>query len=384
MQHSSAAADAADLVIIGSGVVGLGAAYAGARRGLRVIVVDRTDSPVGATVRNFGHICIGAQIGLAAEFAATARDIWLRLARDADFWLRESGTLVAARADDERMLLERAAADGGIRMLTADELRAQAPLRSDATVAGALVDGDLQTHPRQAAAAIVRHLASLGVDFRFRTAVTRVAADRVETTRGTLSAGRVVVAVGHDIDQLLPELAESRGIVRCALDMMRIGARLPRPLAAPLLTGWSLLRYGRFAALDEAAPVRERLHAARPDLAALDLNQMYTQLPDGSLIVGDSHARAIQPEPFQPESAFDAFLGEFGELFEADEVRVIERWQGVYASGPEEFLIEEPEEGLHVIAATTGIGMTCGLGLAEHTVRTAFDRAPQPAQGGTS
>jgi len=383
VQYSPAAADTADLVIIGSGIVGLGAAYAGVRRGLRVIVVDRTDIPVGATVRNFGHICIGAQTGLAAEFAATARDIWLRLARDADFWLRESGTLIAARADDEQALLERAAADGGIRLLTADELHAQAPVRADAIVAGALVDGDLQTHPRQAAGAIVRHLTSLGVDFRFRTAVTRVAAGRVETTRGEITAGRIVVAVGHDIDQLLPELAESRGVVRCALDMVRIGARLPRALSAPLLTGWSLLRYGRFAALDQAAPVRERLHAARPDLAAIDLNQMYTQLPDGSLIIGDSHVRAIQPEPFQPEAAFDAFLSEFGELFEADGVRVIERWQGVYASGPEEFLIEEPEDGLHVIAATTGIGMTCGLGLAEHTLRAAFDRAPQPAQGGT-
>ena len=377
----------ADLVVVGSGIIGLGAAYAGIRRGLSVTVVDRTDAPVGATIRNFGHLCIGAQSGLAREFADVSRDIWLRLAADAGFWLRESGTLIAARQRDELAVLERAvseeSSDADIRMLDADDLLRRAPLRRDAVIGGALIAPDLQTNPREAAGAIVRHLASLGVEFRFRTAATSVASGRVQTTRGAIDAGLVVIATGHDIDQLLPDLAERAGVVRCALDMMRVTAPLPRTLDAPLLTGWSLLRYGRFGAFAETTALRERLHAERPELAALDLNQMYTQLPDGSLIVGDSHAKAIQPGPFQPEAAFDAFLEEASALFEADGFRVLERWQGVYASAASEFLIEEPEPGLHVIAATTGIGMTTGLGLAERTLNAALDRAPLPAQGGT-
>ncbi|WP_404437633.1 TIGR03364 family FAD-dependent oxidoreductase [Microbacterium aerolatum] len=384
MSRNSVASDTADLVVVGAGIVGLGAAYAAVRRGLRVIVVDRTASPIGATIRNFGHLCIGAQTGLARDFADTARETWLRLSRDAGFWLRESGTLIAASRVDELAVLERASVDGGVRMLTAGELRHRAPLRAGAVVGGAHIESDLQTDPREAAGAIVRHLTAFGVEFRFRTAVTAVSGIRVETTRGAIDAGRVVVAIGHDIDQLLPELAERVGVIRCALDMMRVSATMPRALEAPLLTGWSLLRYGRFASYPETAALRERMHAERPDLAALDLNQMYTQLPDGTLILGDSHRRAIQPGPFQPEAAFDAFLEEARALFEMDSIRVIERWQGVYASGPDEFLIEEPEPGLHVIAATTGIGMTCGLGLAEHTLRTAIERAPQLAPGGES
>ncbi|MCK3768611.1 TIGR03364 family FAD-dependent oxidoreductase [Microbacterium aerolatum] len=342
------ASDTADLVVVGAGIVGLGAAYAAVRRGLRVIVVDRTASPIGATIRNFGHLCIGAQTGLARDFADTARETWLRLSRDAGFWLRESGTLIAASRVDELAVLERASVDGGVRMLTAGELRHRAPLRAGAVVGGAHIESDLQTDPREAAGAIVRHLTALGVEFRFRTAVTAVSGIRVETTRGAIDAGRVVVAIGHDIDQLLPDLAEQVGVIRCALDMMRVSATMPRALEAPLLTGWSLLRYGRFGGYAETAALRERMHGERPDLAALDLNQMYTQLPDGTLILGDSHRRAIQPDPFQPEAAFDAFLEEARALFEMDSIRVIERWQGVYASGPDEFLIEEPEPGLHV------------------------------------
>ncbi|WEK60836.1 MAG: TIGR03364 family FAD-dependent oxidoreductase [Candidatus Microbacterium colombiense] len=394
--RTSAAADTADVVVVGAGIVGLGAAYAAVRRGLRVIVVDRTESPVGATIRNFGHLCIGAQEGEARRYADASRELWLRLSRDAGFWLRESGTLVAARSDDELAVLEAAAASvstagasastpdssstvsagNGIRMLDRAELLRRAPLRAEAIVGGAYIETDLQTDPRAAAAAIVRHLADRGVDFRFRTAVTTLEAGRVHTTRGSISAGHIVVAVNHDLDQLLPETAERHGIVRCALDMVRAAVSLPHPLSAPLLTGWSLIRYGRFAQSPEAARLRERLHAERPDLAALDLNQMYTQLPDGTLILGDSHTSAVQPTPFQPEAAFTAFLDEAVGLFDMPTPRVLERWQGVYAKGPNDFLIERTDEGVLVLAATTGIGMTTGLGLAEENLTAAFGWAP--------
>ncbi|MFK3678089.1 TIGR03364 family FAD-dependent oxidoreductase [Microbacterium sp. NPDC090218] len=364
--------DTADVVVVGSGIVGLGAAYAAVRRGLRVIVVDRTESPIGATIRNFGHLCIGAQGGEARRYADASRDLWLRLSRDAGFWLRESGTLVAARHDDEIAVLEAASHEGGIRMLETAELLRLAPLRAQGLVGGAHIESDLQTDPRTAATAIVRHLADLGVDFRFRTTVTGVGAGRVDTTRGPLTCGSVVVAVNHDIDQLLPEVAERHGIVRCALDMMRAAVSFRQPLAAPLLTGWSLVRYGRFSDGPEAGALRERLHTDRPDLAAIDLNQMYTQLPDGTLIIGDSHATSVAPAPFQPEAAFTAFLTEAEALFDAPAPRVIERWQGVYAKGPQEFLIDRGDDGVLVLAATTGIGMTTGLGLAEQNLTAAF------------
>lgn len=372
----AALTDTADVVVVGSGIVGLGAAYAAARRGLSVIVVDRADAPAGATIRNFGHLCIGAQAGEARRYADASRELWLRLSRDAGFWLRESGTLVAARHADEIAVLERAAADGGIRMLETDELRRLAPLRAERLVGGAHIEPDLQTDPRAAAAAIVRHLATLGVDVRFRTAVTSVAGGRVETSRGSLTAGAVVVAVNHDIDQLMPEIAETAGVIRCALDMMRAAVSMPRPLSAPVLTGWSLVRYGRFADGDAATALRERLHGERPDLAALDLNQMYTQLPDGTLIIGDSHSSAVSPSPFQPEAAFAAFLAEAEGLFEMPTPRVLERWQGVYATAAQDFLIRTPDERTLVLAATTGIGMTTGLGLAEENLTAAFGWAP--------
>ncbi|KRC62096.1 oxidoreductase [Agromyces sp. Root81] len=366
----SAGAAGFDVAVVGSGIVGLGAALAAHRRGQRVVVIERGSEPSGASVRNFGHLCFTPQAGLAREFALASRELWLGLARDAGVWLRESGTLVAARRDDEFAVLRDLAASRGeeVQLLTAAEADERMPLAPGTAVGGAFLPRDLQANPRQAVAALAAHLERGGVEFRRRTAVGAVRPGRVETSRGPIDVGRVVVAVNHDIDLLYPEVAERHGIVRCALDMMRVSAELRMPLTAPLLTGWSLVRYGAFSATPAAAALRERLHAERPDLAALDLNQMYTRLPDGTLIVGDTHSRGETVTPFQAEFAFESLVAEARSLFGIDELRVVERWQGVYASAPDDFLIEEVEPGVHLASATTGIGMTTGLGLADHVV----------------
>jgi FAD dependent oxidoreductase TIGR03364 len=374
-----------DVAVVGSGIVGLGAAYAAARRGLRVVVLDRTAEPVGATVRNFGHLCFTPQSGQALTYSLAAREAWLRLARDARFWLRASGTHIVARHEDEQALLAAAAerpavgfGDGAeIRLLDARETTSAVPVAPGDIVGGAVLPYDLQTDPRSAAAAIVRYLGSLGVEFRMRTAVGQVREGVVQTSRGDVAADTIVVAVNHDIDQLFPELAEADDVLRCSLDMMRVELPLAAPLSAPLLTGWSLIRYSGFATLPEAAAVRARLHAGRPDLAGIDLNQMYTQLPDGSIVVGDSHHRSVSPEPFQSETVADLLLAETEHLFGAP-ARVIERWQGVYASGRDEFLVAEPAPGVLVLTVTTGIGMTTGLGLTETVLAGRFDTTSTP------
>lgn len=374
-----------DVAVVGAGIVGLGVAYAAVRRGLRVVVLDRGAQPSGASIRNFGHICLTPQSGAARDYALAARGIWLDLAEAAGFWLRESGTLVAARHDDELALLAAIAEErtgGGVRgrevqLLDADAIAVRTPVRRDALVGGAVLPYDLQVNPREALASITRHLEERGVEFRMRTAVTRIVPGAAETTRGTVAADTVVVAVNHDLDQLLPELADRHDVQRCGLDMLRT-APPSRRLDAPLLTGWSLIRYSGFADHPAAAAVRERLYAEHPVLAALDLNQMYTQLPDGSLLVGDTHARGAVIPPFQSEDAADELLAAAEDLF-GERLRVRERWQGVYASGSSDFLVEEIQPRVHVATVTTGIGMTTGLGVAESVIAAAYPHLPASA-----
>ncbi|MCU1404009.1 MAG: oxidoreductase, partial [Glaciihabitans sp.] len=385
VQHN---APRADVVVVGAGIVGLGAALAAVDRGRSVIVVERGAEISGATVRNFGHLCFTPQSGIARDYALTSREIWLRLARDAGFWIDDSGTLVVARHADELQLLRELAEQRAprqdtdhveVELLAAADIENLASLPAGSAVGGARLPRDLQVNPREAASAIRSYLELRGVEFRMRTSVGQIEGGRVHTSRGTIDTDLVVVAVNHDIDQLFPALAETHGVIRCGLDMMRVTADLRSPLGGPLLTGWSLIRYSAFTSTPASARVRARLTAERPDLAALDLNQMYTQLPDGSLIVGDSHWKGESIPPFQPEAASDAFLAEFTTLF-GETPRVLERWQGVYATAPNEFLIEEVAPGVLVTVVTTGIGMTTGLGVAEHTVGGYLDARTIPTE----
>ncbi|MET1018358.1 MAG: TIGR03364 family FAD-dependent oxidoreductase [Microterricola sp.] len=396
-----------DVAIVGAGVVGLGHALAAIDRGLSVVVVDRAADISGASIRNFGHACVSAQSGQARVYAERSRELWLRIAAETGIWLRTSGAWLVARADDEAAVLaDFAAAQNGaqataqtpaqttvqrpgtaeapapVELLSAAQMRAAVPALGADVVGGAWMRDDLQLNPREAVPALARWLATRGVQFRWQSAVRSVKSGVLSTSRGHIAADTIIVAVNHDIDQLFGEVAQAVGIRRCGLDMMRVRVELPggpgtHPFAlpGPLLTGWSMLRYSAFAASPATIALRERLERQHPQLMALDLNQMYTQLPDGSLIVGDTHYRGQSVTPFQQEGAFDALAAITSELFGGARLQVLERWQGVYASGPDEFLVESPLPGVHIVAATTGIGMTCGLGLADSVIAELFEPA---------
>ena len=61
-------------------------------------------------------------------------------------------------------------------------------------------------------------------------------------------------------------------------------------------------------------------------------------------------------------------LLELNEQLFARRAPVLQRWQGVYASAPQELLLDDPAPGVRVASVTTGIGMTTGLGFAAHAV----------------
>lgn len=357
-----------DVAIVGSGIVGLAHAVEALRRGARVAVVDRDRGVVGASIRNFGHACSTAQAGVALDRARRARVRWLEMAEVAGFWAAPAGTVVLARAADEMAVLEEFAAERAdeVELLDPAGVRALVPTSAADLTGGARFPRDLRVNPREAVPALARWVAAQpAASLLTATACWGLDDAGIRTSRGLVRAERVVVCVNHDIDHLFPELAASHGVERCALQMLRVRPPAPLRIEPAVLSGSSLLRYRGFAACPSLPALRARLAAEQPQLLDADVNLMLTQLPDGDLLLGDTHVRAPDASPFT-SAAWDELLLSGGErLLGCGPFRVVERWQGVYASGPDEFLVAAPHPSVRVVSVTTGIGMTVAFGLAE-------------------
>ncbi len=367
---------ASDVLVVGAGIAGLSHAIAAVERGLSVTVIDRDARAVGASIRNFGHACVTAQTGELYELAQVAREKWLRYGALAGFFHAESGALAIARTAAESAVLDELSASrdtGQVRLLTAAEARGQLGATSDPTiVGGALLRDDLRVDPREAVGALAAWLSDQpGVEFSWRTGYLGASDGVVHTSRGDFRAARTIVCVGHDLDLVAPALAERYQVERCALQMARVEAPDGLTISPAVLTGTSMLRYPAFAETDAAAALRAEMAARHPELVDIVANVMFTQRPDGTLIVGDSHRYGVTQDPFLAESTSSTLLDAIAQILGVAELRVVERWQGVYASSPQQpFVIAELAPGVTAAIVTSGVGMTISLGLAEKTFGT--------------
>jgi FAD dependent oxidoreductase TIGR03364 len=318
--------------------------------------------------------------GMALECALAARERWLTLGRRAGIDVHETGTLIAARAADELEVLAGVAADPrrGARLLTAGEVGRLAPVPTEELAGGLHAGLDLRVDPRQAVAALAALLdADPLARVVFNTPVQQVAPGVVASAAGTVRAGAVIVCPGSDHDWLGPDLAPARrGLTRCKLQMLRVAAPSGRRYRPALLTGLSLLRYPGFTCQPGAPRLAERIAAEHPELTAAGVHLIVTQLPDGDLVVGDTHEYGDTISPFGDERLDELVLAEARRLLGAGRLAVRQRWHGVYPWAPgEPFAIEQPLPGVAVVEVVSGIGMTTALGLAPRTF-DALDQAP--------
>ena len=94
-----------DMLIVGAGILGLSHAYAAARRGLKVTLFERSETPLGASVRNFGQALVtGQPPGPMLELAKSSRDIWSQWAQLAGLQLKRNGSYLFARTEAEERL----------------------------------------------------------------------------------------------------------------------------------------------------------------------------------------------------------------------------------------------------------------------------------------
>ena len=364
------------ILIVGAGILGLSHAFAAAKRGLKVHVFERTSTPLGASVRNFGQALVtGQPPGVMLDLAQASRGIWGDWAQHAGFDLKRNGSYLFARTEAEEHLLD-AFCQGRAREFgyRAELLRGA---QKDALYDGqfshhrAALHGldDQQVYSREAIPALIQYLQrDLGVEFHFSTLVRDVEPGRVHTTAGSFNGAQVIVCSGHDYQTLLAEPLATLNPQICRLQMLRVRPKVDMRLQHALLTGLSCVHYGAFADLPEAAEVQADILRDSPHLDQHGIHLLISPTPYGELIVGDSHDYSRDPSPFNGEQV-DNWMLQLCEETLGCEVHVVERWQGVYgARGAKPFTWLDVAPGLSAALMHTGVGMSVGPALGERNI----------------
>lgn len=367
-----------DVAVVGAGIVGLACAWEARRRGLSVVLFDRSPTPMGASIRNFGMVWpIGQPAGTMLDRALRSRERWIEASRLAGFWHSACGSLHAAYHPDELGVLEEfvAAARGTghrVAMKTPAQACAMSPwLVRDGLVGGMYSELEVCVDSRSAIASLTAYLASeaCGIDVRLGTHVTSVDPPTLTLSTGErVKAQRVCVCTGEDMRTLYPQVYKDSGLTPCKLQMMRTvvqpdGGRLGVMLAA----GSTLRHYASFAHCPSLKSVQSRFASERPDMDRYGVHVLVSQTPAGELTIGDSHEYGEPVTPFLNQHVDRLILDYLATFLRMPEPQIAERWFGVYPksmTGAPAF-VASPHPCVRVINGVGGAGMTMSFGLAE-------------------
>jgi FAD dependent oxidoreductase TIGR03364 len=364
--------------VVGAGILGLSCALAAARRNLKVVVIERGTRAQGASVRNFGLITVTGQHPTSVwPLARRTREVWAEVAALAGIPILQRGVWIPAQRPESAAVLEafmRTETAEGCELLTAAAARNRcSDLETRGLQAALWSPHDLRVESREAIPKLADWLArEYRVTFLWETAVHEVDTPTIQTSRGPVAAVSVVVCPGDDLETLFPERMRAAGVSRCTLQMLRLespGFVLPGTLMSDL----SLVRYEGFAALPEAAALRQRLQEDQPEYFQHGIHLIIAQGADGSLVVGDSHHYGRAPAIFAEERIYELLLEEFQAVTGHRAAPVRERWTGTYAvADGRTVLIESPSPQTRLVMVTSGVGASTGFAIGEQVIAGLF------------
>lgn len=215
MRSSEELRQAADVAVVGGGVVGLAVARSVARRGLSVVLVESRQLGAEASSAAAGMLAPQAEADERDEFfdlLCASREMYpdfaaaLQEESGIDIELDRTGTLYLALNEKDEEELERrhawqSRAGLEVELLTQQDARALEPAVSPRVRLALRFPRDWQVENRQLVRALAASALRAGVRVLSQTEArgVRVVGGRVagvETSRGTVSAGAVVLAAG--------------------------------------------------------------------------------------------------------------------------------------------------------------------------------------------
>lgn len=335
------------VVVVGGGITGASCAFALARRGVEVQLVDLGDPPGGASVRCDGGLLLSNKRLDALPLARRALAAWEEsapLLGDVEY-RRNDLLMVATSEPEEQVLRERAAALAGagldVEDLSGSWCRRLEPGLSSAVRYGFRVGENRDVQPMLAAVAFLRGAVAAGAVVRRHVAVVEVLPGRVRTADGgDLAADEVVVAAGSWTGRLL-----ARSGFRVPVEPRR-GHMLvaERGAAGVVRTGAMAARYAEVA------------HSTDPSLHVVPL---VTATRSGTVLIGASRERAGFADRIDIRTIRELSRGAIHLYPALRSHRVIRSWVGFRPWSPDGYpYVGRLQPGLCVAAGHEGEGIT--------------------------
>ena len=388
MPTSRVATPTYDLAVVGAGMVGLAHAYAAAKLGKRVVVLDREQQSTGAGIAGYGvNIASGQQSGLAWQRARRSCDLLLDIAKATGMAMDQRGLMTVAARPEGLDLIESfcsSATGEGCQMLSPDNARKRVPVLKDGGFLGAMWSPhELRYETRSFCATLSRWLAETsGVQFLRGVHVRSVFPSRIDTSAGPVRAEAVIVCPGEEMLALFPSRIANYRLTRCRVQMLRVTPGRRMRLPVPVQTDLGLLASPGFAELPEARHLALRLSSERGDPNAPNIRLLAVQTADRSLIVGDGRLTAPSPDPFMPANTEHHILSELDRVLDMPDRLVVERWTGTHVVADRPLIIDRPTDAVRLVMLTGGFGASMAFAVAEEVIAGLFGSAASQPQSG--
>ena len=357
---------AARVAIVGAGYAGLSTALELARHGIDAVVLEANEPGYGASTRNGGAVSGGVNVGKsfsgktsaidadrAAHILADAGDAFTLIDRLIDeeriqcCW-EKPGRFVGAwtrshfAAQQQRLASLNAAAHSGAYMVSREHQRDE--IASDYYAGGMVVERSGKLHPALYYKGLLDACVRRGVTICAKAVVRRIAAIgggwQLETSRGPVTAGDVVIATNGYTSKLTPAL--QRRVVPIASHIIAT-EELPPDLAGTLI------------------PKGRTLSDTRRVLC------YYRMSPDGKRMVFGGRARFTQVEASVSAPILHRYMtARFPQL---RGVRVTHAWTGNTAFTLDALPHMGQRDGLHFCLGCNGSGVAMMTYLGWQTAR---------------
>ena len=376
-----------DLIVVGSGIMGTFHAYHAARQNKSVLLLEKDNFPVGATVRNFGQAVPSGLAGRWFGYGRRSLELYQELQSKTDLTVRKNGSVYIASDADEWQLANELydyyqKIDYPCELLSRQSCLEKYPyLQKDYPVGAVFFLGELTVDSPKLMQQFLAYCSEQeGVTYINNATVvecqssTGTATVRL-TNQKTFEATKVLICNGHEFRMLYPELFAQSGLIVSKLQMLQTIAFPELNMKGNILTGLTIRRYESFQELPSYANLTTPAHYE--ELKKWGIHVLFKQALDGSVVVGDSHeyagAQNVDDLGYHINDYINQLIIEEAKRIVSFPVEKMQMsWAGFYSQTSNEIYEYDIDEHIRIVTGIGGKGMTSSGGYAEESIARLF------------